>query len=382
MSNKRSVADYINNKKYCAYACVDPKTLVGPEGPQGPQGPSGPQGPQGDPGVDGADGKTVLNGTVDPTTEGTDGDFYINTTTDMIFGPKTGGSWGTGTSLIGPPGVTQNTVTYSANLNIRQASNTLYFTGVDRSITTGQIGDYTTAFALHNNHLFIDIQSATGLGASPQMVISGTALSESTGVASPSETETIFITSGSSAGSYQSIKKWYLVTSIVFTNITPTYNIGVLGYLDFGNINIRLKGYRFEILGDDDSRNSYITLQIIKIKNGSSTSLITLPFLENITVDGTNGDSTYGRIVDNLRTSPFNRNYTMTNTNLWPQNSTFVLKQTDFDTYFSSTSENIILGGSNEGIIIKISTDAKYDFGNAAAPRFATITLYYEDYTP
>lgn len=82
-------------------------TLVGPQGPQGPQGNQGNQGLQGNPGndgADGADGKTILNGTVDPTTEGVDGDFYINTTSDEIFGPKTAGSWGSGTSLVGPQG--------------------------------------------------------------------------------------------------------------------------------------------------------------------------------------------------------------------------------------------------------------------------------------
>jgi hypothetical protein len=49
-------------------------------------------------------GNTILNGTVDPTTEGDDGDFYINTATNEIFGPKTAGNWGTGTSLVGPQG--------------------------------------------------------------------------------------------------------------------------------------------------------------------------------------------------------------------------------------------------------------------------------------
>jgi hypothetical protein len=70
----------------------------------GPQGIQGEQGIQGVAGSDGADGKTVLNGTVDPTTEGVDGDFYINTTANTIFGPKTAGAWGTGTSLVGPQG--------------------------------------------------------------------------------------------------------------------------------------------------------------------------------------------------------------------------------------------------------------------------------------
>jgi hypothetical protein len=62
----------------------------------------GPQGPQGTPG---ADGKTVLSGNVNPLSgDGVDGDFYINTTTETIFGPKTAGVWGAGTSLIGPQG--------------------------------------------------------------------------------------------------------------------------------------------------------------------------------------------------------------------------------------------------------------------------------------
>lgn len=56
------------------------------------------------PGLDGADGNTILNGVVAPTTEGVDGDFYINTTTSTIYGPKTVGAWGAGTSLIGPAG--------------------------------------------------------------------------------------------------------------------------------------------------------------------------------------------------------------------------------------------------------------------------------------
>jgi len=70
-------------------------SLEGPQGIQGEQGPAG---------ADGTDGNTVLNGIVDPTTEGVDGDFYINTTTNTIFGPKTAGAWGAGTSLVGPQG--------------------------------------------------------------------------------------------------------------------------------------------------------------------------------------------------------------------------------------------------------------------------------------
>lgn len=65
---------------------------------------NGVDGTNGTNGTNGVDGKTVLNGTSDPTTQGVDGDFFINTTTWTIFGPKTTGSWGSGTSLIGPAG--------------------------------------------------------------------------------------------------------------------------------------------------------------------------------------------------------------------------------------------------------------------------------------
>ncbi len=67
---------------------------------------TGPQGPQGTPGangVNGANGNTLLFGITDPsnTATGVDGNFYINTSTYMLFGPRTSGAWGSGTSLMG-----------------------------------------------------------------------------------------------------------------------------------------------------------------------------------------------------------------------------------------------------------------------------------------
>ncbi len=45
---------------------------------------------------------TILSGARDPgQDDGRDGDFWINTDTVAIFGPKTDGAWGDGTSLIG-----------------------------------------------------------------------------------------------------------------------------------------------------------------------------------------------------------------------------------------------------------------------------------------
>jgi uncharacterized protein YjbI with pentapeptide repeats len=52
----------------------------------------------------GTDGNGILYGTAAPTTEGVDGDFYIRTTTNYLYGPKAGGVWPSGTSLVGPAG--------------------------------------------------------------------------------------------------------------------------------------------------------------------------------------------------------------------------------------------------------------------------------------
>ena len=55
----------------------------------------------------GGGGNTILNGAGVPDPGlGEDGDFYIDTTADEIYGPKTAGAWGTGTSIVGPQGDT------------------------------------------------------------------------------------------------------------------------------------------------------------------------------------------------------------------------------------------------------------------------------------
>ena len=72
--------------------------------PAGPTGPTGPAGPQGDPGTDGA---SILNGSGAPSAGlGVDGDYYLDTAVTRLYGPKTGGSWGAGVSLIGATGST------------------------------------------------------------------------------------------------------------------------------------------------------------------------------------------------------------------------------------------------------------------------------------
>jgi hypothetical protein len=75
----------------------------------------GPPGPPGSSGSDGTDGNTILYGGSDPiATTGKDGDSYINTTTHFMFGPKSGGIWPPGFSLVGPQGPRGNTVLYGS----------------------------------------------------------------------------------------------------------------------------------------------------------------------------------------------------------------------------------------------------------------------------
>ncbi|MEO1208300.1 MAG: hypothetical protein AAFX78_02040 [Cyanobacteria bacterium J06638_20] len=80
----------------------------GPEGLQGIQGPAGVNGADGAPGADGADGadgRTILNSSGVPSSGlGADGDFYLDTSTNILYGPKTSGAWGSGISLVGPQG--------------------------------------------------------------------------------------------------------------------------------------------------------------------------------------------------------------------------------------------------------------------------------------
>jgi hypothetical protein len=72
---------------------------VGPAGPKGDTGDTGAQGPQGLPGA------TWISGTGAPTAAtGADGDLYLDTAASEYYGPKTAGSWGTPTSLVGPQG--------------------------------------------------------------------------------------------------------------------------------------------------------------------------------------------------------------------------------------------------------------------------------------
>ena len=65
--------------------------------------PRGDTGATGSTGPAGADGRTILSGSGAPSAgTGNNGDFYIDTASSTLYGPKTSGAWGSGTSLVGP----------------------------------------------------------------------------------------------------------------------------------------------------------------------------------------------------------------------------------------------------------------------------------------
>lgn len=120
-----SLTKFVCNGAVGATGPQGPIGLTGPTGPQGPvgltgatgpQGPigltgatgaTGPQGAAGTNGINGINGTAVLNGTTAPTSAiGVNGDFYINTATNLLYGPKAGGTWPAGVSLVGPTGAT------------------------------------------------------------------------------------------------------------------------------------------------------------------------------------------------------------------------------------------------------------------------------------
>lgn len=91
------------------------QAAAGVQGIQGVKGDTGLTGPAG------ANGNTILYGTAAPTTEGSNGDFYIRTTTNFIYGPKAGGAWPAGTSLIGPAGADGTTSVQKRTIDLSAA---------------------------------------------------------------------------------------------------------------------------------------------------------------------------------------------------------------------------------------------------------------------
>jgi hypothetical protein len=146
---------------------------TGAQGSPGATGAQGPKGDKGDTGVPGAAGKTVLNGpgAPDPTV-GSDGDFYINTSANTIYGPKSTGSWGGPTSLVGPSGTTNRSIHVGTAMIAAGANGTATVTCPSGSTATGggfsQTGGLDIQQSLPTNDgtqsWEIDAHNPTGIG--------------------------------------------------------------------------------------------------------------------------------------------------------------------------------------------------------------------------
>jgi hypothetical protein len=137
-------------------------------------------------------------------------------------------------------------------------SQSFIIAGVDDIVASSQTTTlYNTPFAAYNNHIFIDISSVIrDISVNNiDIVIKGTSISESSAVPDPSGTETISIPpSISIPNGFQTLKKWLYISDISFSNVSSiNYDIKNLGYIDFLNTDVRIIGYRAEILGDDNS---------------------------------------------------------------------------------------------------------------------------------
>ena len=330
--------------------CSSDNNEAGPTGPQGATGPpgpaGGPQGPTGPQGVTGPKGSTGPIGHTGP------------------IGPQ---------GVTGPPGPASTTQALQYTLNFEQSKSSEEFilAGVNDNIVSSTTSlNYNTPFSVYNNHVYLVFTSLNVASNPATITFTGTSISESTAVPVPNDTEVITIPSSFTLPfGVETPKKWLYISDISFSNVnSANYSINVLGYVDFLNTDVRIIGYRGEFLGDDNSEGSDITLIIEKID--TSGFVTSLSELENISINGPT-DS----IIDHIRSGSFDRSYTMPSpTSLWPPNTDFVLKQTDFTSYWGSSAE--VLGSQGEGVIIRVEST---ELGAPNGSRYMSLSVYYEN---
>ena len=238
-------------------------------------------------------------------------------------------------------------------------------TGELREVANTQAGDYATDFGVGNQHVYIYVDDITAGG---DIVITGTSLSESTAVPVPADTETIVVDTSVDLY-YQSDKKWLEVTNIDVSATTGIdYDIGIVGYIDLGNRNWRLEGFRAEFRVSSDTGD--IRFRIRKVQDDGSKKMSLVP-IEDIGFDSTVNN---GQVYDHVRTGGDERSYTAGST-LAPNDAMFGFKQGDFSTFFSG-DENILESADKaEGVIIDFLGEPS---GGISAIDHGTITLYYK----
>lgn len=235
-----------------------------------------------------------------------------------------------------------------------------------RTIASGKKDDHTVAFSVSNNHVFFLVNAITGTGS---ITLVGTSLSESTAIPISDDTEVIAI-SETPNQYWQSRKKWWEVSGAYISGDVSSidYDIGVVGYPDFGNRNFKIVGHRLDAMARGN--NPDFMFQIIKIQDDGDKKM-SIVYLEDLGVDsGAAGN----QIVDALRTGEDDRSLNPTASNLWLSDTMAVLKQGDFDTFFSNEQNHFLSSVKDEGYILRLAGSPS---GNISNVDFVTIDLRY-----
>jgi hypothetical protein len=259
--------------------------------------------------------------------------------------------------------------------------------GIYESVGTSATGDVTSDWDVGSNHVFIKVNSLTVGG---DCVITGDSISESTGIATLGDTETItFYPSGSRPAvnrseHYQTSKKWLAVTNIDVSSGTIAginFNYGKVGYPDMGNRNFRFLGYRLEAYSDGIAPDMRFIWQ--KIDGEHGRKIMHIHTIEDIGIDSDNGGD---QIIDHFRKGADNRNYNSPLTNLWDNGTIFVFKQLDLDAYFAANpsdeygyleqGNDINAKNTDSGYIIRI--EGEPEGGGISNVQYINLILYYE----
>jgi len=215
------------------------------------------------------------------------------------------------------------------------------------SQAVNQTGDYATDFGVGNQHICLTVNTITGTG---DITITGTSVTEGGATVTASDTEVLSV--DATAGQrWQSSKKWWDVQNIdIPAGISAIdYDIEICGYLDFGNEDTTLLGYRLDVVLGGSAPELSLRIRKVQDDGGGKMSIVNV---EDIGLDLGGGGA---GIVDNLRTAGDDRSYTSTELLAFASDGGKLdIKTTDLSTYFSSDENVFECAAKDEGILIDL----------------------------
>lgn len=213
-------------------------------------------------------------------------------------------------------------------------------------VATALVADFVTATSLHGQHLCVNITiMAPGTHT---ITVSGTAIGENTGMPVAGAAEVLTV---DALGRFQTSKKWLLITAVQVSGgaLPIEYALEELGYIDFGNRDVILHGFRCDFVTTAGATVPDCAIRIRTVKTPIEGSSVTeILVCENIGFDTTAGGGDY---TDFVRTGVADRSLVMP-VHLGSAGATIAMKATDFCAQWGD-NRNIIHGTSrNEGFII------------------------------